>query len=255
MPTLGISIIAHNEEKCIANAIHSALFADDIVVVNCESTDKTEETVKSFERVRYFERPNNHNLNINKSFGFEQLKTDWVFYLDPDEIIPLELAAEIKKSITSKQYVAYRLPRKNNFFGRFLLHGSQYPDLQLRLFKNGKASFAGRHVHEKLQIDGKTGILKNAFEHYPYPEIPDYLRKMMFYSEFQAHFWLNSEMSASLPTTLHRLYFKPWFRFLRRYVFKQGFRDGWQGFVAAAGDVFQSIFSYARFLELRSESK
>lgn len=255
MPTLGISIIAHNEEKCIAGAIQSALFADDIVVVNCESTDRTEEIVKSFERVRYFERQNNQNLNVNKSYGIEQLKTDWVFYLDPDEIIPAELAAEIKSAIADEQYAAYRLPRKNYFFGRWLRYGSQYPDLQLRLFKNGKASFAKRHVHEKLQIDGKTGLLKNAFEHYPYPEIPDYLRKMMFYSEFQAQFWLDSEMSAGLPTIWQRLYFKPWFRFVRRYIFKQGFRDGWQGFVAAAGDIFQGIFSYARFLELRSKSK
>ena len=253
MPTIGISTIAHNEERQIANALKSAAFADDIVVVNCESIDKTAEIVKGFEKVRLFDRPNNKNLNVNKSFGFEQLKTDWIFYLDPDEIITPELAEEIKTVINSDaKHVAYRLPRKNIFFGRWLAHGSQYPDTQLRLFKRGHAAFANQHVHEMLKVDGSTGNLQQPFEHHPYPEIADYLRKMIFYTGFQAEFWHNSGLSAGIFNTLRHLFFRPYFRFLRRYLLKQGFRDGWQGFVAAAGDAFQNVFSYARFLELRS---
>jgi glycosyltransferase involved in cell wall biosynthesis len=255
MPTIGISMIAHNEERQIANALQSSMFADDIVVVNCESTDKTGEIAKSFAKVRLFDRPNNRNLNVNKSFGFEQLSTDWIFYLDPDEIITPELAAEIKQVISSDQYAAYKLPRRNFFFGRWLAHGSQYPDLQLRLFKRGQASFANKHVHEMLQINGRTGMLIQAFEHHPYPEIVDYLRKMIFYTGFQAEFWYNSDTGTGVINTLRHLFFRPYFRFLRRYFFKQGFRDGWQGFVAAAGDAFQNIFSYARFLEMRSRQR
>lgn len=255
MPTLGISMIAHNEEKQIAAALKSSLFADDIVVVNCESIDKTAEVVGTFAKVRFFERPNNRNLNVNKSFGFDQLETDWIFYLDPDEIITPELAEEIKTAITSDKYVAYKLPRKNIFFGRWLAHGSQYPDTQLRLFKRGKAAFANQHVHEMLKVDGQTGLLTNAFEHHPYPEIADYLRKMMFYTGFQAEFWYNSGLSSGLINTLRHFFFRPYFRFLRRYLLKQGFRDGWQGFVAAAGDAFQNVFSYARFLEMKGRKQ
>ncbi len=255
MPTIGISMIAHNEERQIANALQSSMFADDIVVVNCESTDNTTEVVKSFPRVRLFDRPNNRNLNVNKSYGFEQLTTDWIFYLDPDEIITPELAAEIKLAISSDKYAAYKLPRRNIFFGRWLAHGSQYPDLQLRLFKRGQASFANKHVHEMLQVNGKTGMLKQPFEHYPYPEIVDYMRKMIFYTGFQAEFWNTSGASAGTVNTLRHLFFRPYFRFLRRYLLKQGFRDGWQGFVAAAGDAFQNIFSFARFLEMRNRKQ
>ena len=249
MPTLGISLIAHNEEKQIANALKSAGFADDIVVVNCESTDKTEEIAKSFPKVRLFNRPNNKNLNVNKSFGFEQLETDWIFYLDPDEIITPALACEIKEAISSERYVAYKLPRKNIFFGRWLAHGSQYPDIQLRLFKRGSAGFANKHVHEMLEVKGETGLLKEPFEHHPYPSLDDYIRKMNFYTGFQADFWLNSNMNSGLLNKLRYMFFKPYFRFLRRFIFKQGFRDGWQGFVAAVGDAFSQIASFGKFLE------
>lgn len=255
MPTLGISIIAHNEEKQIASAIKSSLFADDIVVVNCESIDKTVEIVKTFSRVRLFDRPNNRNLNVNKTFGFDQLETDWIFYLDPDEIITDELAAEIRQVITSDEHAAYKLPRKNIFFGRWLAHGSQYPDTQLRLFRRGKAAFENKHVHEMLKVDGRTGMLKNAFEHHPYPQVADYMRKMMFYTGFQAEFWLRSGFSDSWFNTVRQMFFRPAFRFFRRYFLKQGFRDGWQGFIAAVGDGFHNIFSFARFLELKRQKK
>ena len=229
MPTIGISMIAHNEERQIANALKSAAFADDIVVVNCESIDKTAEIVKGFEKVRLFDRPNNKNLNVNKSFGFEQLKTDWIFYLDPDEIITPELAEEIKTVINSDaKHVAYRLPRKNIFFGRWLAHGSQYPDTQLRLFKLGHAAFANQHVHEMLKVDGSTGNLQQPFEHHPYPEIADYLRKMIFYTGFQAEFWHNSgflPVFSTRPTS----FFRPYFRF-RRYLLKAGLQIWLAGF-------------------------
>ena len=253
MPTIGISMIAHNEERQIANALKSSSFADDIVVVNCESTDKTAEIVRGFEKARLFDRPNNKNLNVNKSFGFEQLKTNWIFYLDPDEIITPALVEEIKAVISSDaKHSAYKLPRKNIFFGRWLAHGSQYPDTQLRLFKRGQAAFANQHVHEMLKVDGSIGHLTEAFEHHPYPEIADYLRKMIFYTGFQAEFWHNSGLSDGLFNTLRHLFFRPYFRFLRRCLLKQGFMYGWQGFVAAAGDAFQNVFSDARFLGLRS---
>jgi glycosyltransferase involved in cell wall biosynthesis len=253
MSTLGISLIAHNEEKQIANALNSALFADDIVVVNCESTDNTKEIVKKFPRVKIFNRPNNKNLNVNKSFGFEQLQTDWIFYLDPDEIITKELAAEIKQALDSAEYNAYKLARKNIFFGRWLAHGSQYPDVQLRLFKRGFASFPNKHVHEMLEVKGKTGMLKEAFEHHPYPSVNDYIRKMNFYTSFQANFWHNEKMKASVFNVFRFMFFKPYFRFLRRYLLKQGCRDGWQGFVAAAGDSFQNMISFAKLLELYAQ--
>lgn len=253
MTSLGISIIAHNEEHQISRAIKSSLFADDIVVVNCESIDNTRKVAESFEKVRIFDRPNNKNLNINKSFGFEQLETDWIFYLDPDEVIPAELSDEILQVIKSSENNAYKLPRKNYFFSHWLAYGSQYPDIQLRLFKRGFARFENKHVHEMLKVDGKIGMLRSDFEHHPYPTVNDYIRKMNFYTSFQAEYWHKSESGPGIgkKDAVNLMFIKPFVRFIRRYFFKRGFKDGWPGFVAASGDFIQNVFSYAKYLELK----
>ncbi|HEY9071811.1 MAG TPA: glycosyltransferase family 2 protein [Candidatus Ozemobacteraceae bacterium] len=249
MPTIGVSIIAHNEEAQIAGAIESALFADEIVVVDCASTDRTAGIARSFDRVRLFARPNDPNLNVNKSFGFEQLTTDWIFYLDPDERIPTSLAVEIRRTIDGTTDNAFRLPRRNHFFGRWLAHGGQYPDTQLRLFRRGKARFPNRHVHESLEVEGSIGRLCEPFDHFPYPTLDDYIRKMNFYTSFQATFWQKEGRKPGLIDSARFLLFRPTSRFLRRYLLKGGWRDGWQGYLAALGDAFQTAASYGKFLE------
>lgn len=252
MPTIGVSIIAHNEEAQLAGAIESAAFADELVVVDCASTDRTAEIARSFDRVKLFSRPNDPNLNVNKSFGFGQLSTDWIFYLDPDERLPASLVEEIRRTIADTPHAAFRLPRRNHFFGRMLAHGGQYPDAQLRLFRRGKAGFPNRHVHESLEVQGSTGMLREPFDHFPYPSLDDYLRKMNFYTSFQADFWLREGRTPGFVDTARFMFVRPLSRFLRRYLLKGGWRDGWQGYVAAVGDAFQIVASYAKFLERSS---
>lgn len=249
MSTIGISIIAHNEETQLAGALESAAFADEIVVIDCASTDRTAEIARSFNGVKLFLRPNDSNLNVNKSFGFEQLSTDWVFYLDPDERIPAPLADEIRRRIADTPHAAFRLPRRNHFFGRMLAHGGQHPDAQLRLFMRGKAGFPNRHVHECLEVQGSIGMLGEAFDHFPYPTLDDYLRKMNFYTSFQADFWLREGRKPGIVDTARFMFARPLSRFLRRYLLKGGWRDGWQGYLAALGDAFQIAASYGKFLE------
>ncbi|MBF0406354.1 MAG: glycosyltransferase family 2 protein [Candidatus Riflebacteria bacterium] len=257
METIGISIIAYNEEKNIEAALKSALPADQVVLVDCESHDKTMEIARKFTNLRIFSRPNNANLNINKSFGFSNLSTDWIFYLDPDEIIPEKLWLEIKEMLAGNkpnEYSAFKIPRLNYYFGQPLHHGSMYPDFQTRLFRNGKANFPNRHVHESLKVDGKIGKINNHFEHHPYPDVSTYIKKLDFYTSFQASFWESENIPRNFFSGIFYLLLKPASRFFRRYIIKRGFLDGWQGFAAAAGDVFSNSFSYLKYLEL-SERK
>jgi len=247
MPTIGISLIAHNEEEQIRQALESASFADQIVAVNCESTDRTREIIMEFPQVTIFDRKNNPNLNQNKTFAFEQLTTDWIFYLDPDERIPPDLRDRIRNAANEKP-VAFKIPRKNFFFGRWLEHGGQYPDYQLRFFKRGFAKFPNRHVHESLEVTGEIGTIREPFEHIPYPSVSSFLKKMNFYTTFQADFWEKDGMKSSLWRSFRFFLFRPISRFLRRYFFLGGFRDGWQGYLAALGDAFQIAVSWAKFL-------
>jgi len=256
MATLGISLIVHNEAQILPEALASARFADDLVVVDCTSSDESA-AVASRCGARVFSRPNNPNLNVNKSFGFAQLQTDWIFYLDPDERIPGDLAAEIRAMIDGpdgERFRAFRLPRRNHFFGRPLLHGGQYPDRQLRLFRRGFASFPNRHVHESLDVQGEIGNLRQAFDHFPYPTLSVFLRKMDFYTSFQADFWRQEGRRPSLFDDVRFFIARPATRFLRRYFLKQGFRDGWQGFVACLGDSFGIAMSWAKLREASAGS-
>lgn len=252
--TFGISIIAHNEAAHLPAALESAVRAgaDQIIVVDCDSTDDTAAIARSHPLVKLFQRPNLTNLNINKSFGFEQLTTDWIFYLDPDERIPEPLGREIRSTIDGplgQSCAAFRLPRRNFFFGRPLLHGGQYPDRQLRLFRRGRAKFPNRHVHESLEVDGSIGLLNEPFDHHPYPAVDDFLRKMNFYTSFQADFWHEEGRRPSLMADLRFFAARPLSRFLRRYLLKAGFRDGWQGFIAALGDAFSIAIAWGKLHE------
>lgn len=242
-------MIAHNEERCLREALASTSFADDVVLVNCESTDRTADIAREFPHVRLFSQPNNPNLNVNKAFAMDHLTTDWIFYLDPDERIPVDLGRHIRDALSTTSHAAFRIARRNFFFGRWLRHGGQYPDAQLRLFRRGKARFPLKHVHETLTVEGSIGSMQVPFDHHPYPTLSDFLRKMNFYTDFQARFWQQEGMRPSVANVVRFLALRPANRFFRRYVLKMGFRDGWQGFMAALGDGFQTAVSFAKLLE------
>lgn len=247
MPTIAITLIGHNEATLLAAALESARWADQIIYVDCESSDNSLEVARKYTD-KVFSQPNRTNLNINKTHGIDQASTDWVFYLDPDEVIPPELAEEIRGVIDSDPPEnAFRLPRRNHFFGKWLRHGGQYPDLQLRLFRRGKARFPCVDVHESLEVDGKTGKLKQAMDHFTCPTTYESLRKMDFYSTFHSGLMLEQGRKPGLPMALRFMLIRPLGKFVRRYFFKGGFLDGWQGFLQASVSSIDFQYRFIKF--------
>jgi glycosyltransferase involved in cell wall biosynthesis len=218
--------------------------------VDCESDDNSIEIAKNFTN-KIFRRPNLENLNVNKSFGIEQTTSHWVFYLDPDEIIPEETSTWIREELKNPKYDAYLFPRKNHILGRWLKHGSQYPDYQLRLFKKEKAHFPHKHVHERLQVDGKIGKSIYPMLHYPYPDLDIFLKKFNFYTTFEAKFLLDNHPSKL--SSINFIFLKPIFRFFKRYLIKGGFLDGFPGFVAAFFDMINFPVRYFKYIELKRQ--
>ena len=246
MPTIAFTMIGHNEAHMLPMVFESIGWADEIIYVDCGSSDDSQAVARRYTD-KVFSQPNNPNLNINKTYGIDQATTEWVFYIDPDETISPELAGEIRAVINaSPRENAFRLPRRNHFFGRWLRHGGLYPDTQLRLFRKGRAFFPCKDVHESLEVEGAIGRLKNPMDHFTSATVMDSLKKMEFYSTFHGE-----KMARELPPptalmALRYMFTRPMGRFVRRYVFKGGFLDGWQGFLQAG---IGSIDFQYRFLK------
>ena len=246
---LSITIIGHNEIEHLRELLPQLKWADEIVYVDCESNDGSLEVVREAD-CRVYSRPNNTNLNVNKSYAMEQANGDWVFYVDPDERIPEILVSEIEKVIQDTTNSAFKLNRRNHYFGNWLRHGSQYPDSQLRLFRKDSAHFPNRHVHEKLVVEGSIGKLNNDMLHFPYLNISQFLSKFDFYTRVEAGYLRDSGVRITAGNSLRFLVLKPFSRFFRRYFLKGGFRDGLPGLFCAIFDALNFVVRYFKLWEL-----
>ncbi len=252
---LSITIIGHNEVYHLKELLPTLTWCDEIIYVDCESSDDSADFAET-SGCRTFRRPNNPNLNVNKAFAMEQANGDWIFYLDPDERIPESLAAEILTKVNAEnEFNAWESNRRNHYFGRWLKHGSQYPDKQLRLFRKGHAAFPQKHVHEKLHINGSIGKLENDLLHFPYISISQYLQKFDFYTTFEANYLFEQGKHPGFAMSFHYWFSQPGLRFFRRYFLKMGIRDGWPGFFAALFDSLNFMVRYFKFIEIYSARK
>ncbi len=247
MSTIAISLIGHNEAHNLPRAMDSARWADELIYVDCDSSDNSKEVALRYTK-RVYARPNLSNLNVNKAYGIAQATADWVFYLDPDEVITPALAEEIRAVIASDPpEQAFRLPRRNYYFGAWLRHGGQYPDTQLRMFRRGKAWFPCKHVHERLEVAGTIGTLQHPMEHHTSATPMEALQKMDFYSTFNAELLAKSGKKPTPGLAFRYLAWTPATRFVRRFILKGGFRDGWPGLTVAILDGLEVQTRFLKF--------
>lgn len=247
---ISFTLIAHNEEQNIKNCLESIKWADEIIVIDCDSTDKTVQIAKKYTNKIYY-RKNNPNLNINKSYGIAKAKNNWIFYIDPDEVISTELRGEIKLILENNSiYSAFKIPRKNYFIFKFLKFGGNYPDYQLRFFKKTLAYFPNKHVHEKLIVNGKIGTLTKSLLHFPYKSIKEYIKKLNFYTDFQANYWFQHNKKVNFLNLLYIVFIKANIKFINKYFIKLGFLDSASGLFASLTNSFTLIISYFKLFEL-----
>ncbi len=228
---------------------------DEVIYVDGESRDGSLEYAQKL-GVKVLSKPRHPNAGVNRMAGFALATGDWIFYVDPDERFPEGIFTEFRQRIEKDPTICgFKLPRKNFYFGCWLKHGGQYPDHQVRLFKRGKGSFALKHVHDRLEVDGPIALLENAMEHYPYLTIAQFIKKFDFYSTFEAQFLDEKGVQVHFVNSLKYLFLKPHNRFLRRYFLKQGFRDGIPGFFAAYFDAIGWMTRYFKLWEIKKNKK
>ena len=217
---LSIVIITKNEEKFIFDALKSAVFADEVVILDSGSEDQTCNIAKKIgARV---EQQSWLGFGAQKNKAVELADNDWVFVLDADERITPELRDEIISTLKNPQFDGYRIARLNNFFGKYIKTCGLYPDYSIRLFNRNKGKFNDVAVHESVQMSGSVSTLNNHMIHLAYETIDEFRTKQKKYAD------LSTKKKNMLKALI-----SPLWTFFKLYFLKLGFLDGWQGFIIA----------------------
>jgi len=251
-----LCILARNEVDNLKNCFSNiATVVDEILLLDTGSTDGTAAVAEAL-GAKVFQYTWDENFSRARNLLLEKVETEWVLWIDCDEVYPQELVDEILMVVRSDlEYAGYYFPRKNHYLGRWLRHGKNYPDYQLKLFMKPAVSQYKNMIHEKVDLKGKTGRLVNAIEHHPYPTVGSYIQKFNEYTTLEAKRLYDRGERITVANTTKWLLFKPAWRFFRRYVIYGGFRDGFPGFFAAFFDVAGYVVRYMKLWELQADRK
>jgi len=242
-------VITYNEMGYIEKCIDSVLFADEIVVVDSFSTDGTYEFLKNHPKVEIIQCPF-ENFTAQKNFALKQANNDWVLFVDADEVVGDKLQKEIVETVNNPNACeAYWFYRKFMFQNQTLHFSGWQTDKNHRLFRKSKARFTDKKlVHETLDVDGKSCILKEHLMHYCYKDYEDYEGKMLRYGQLRAkeYFYEEKQFNYLLMVV------KPAWKFLSHYIIRLGFLDGKKGVIIS---YLNALSVYERYKELKKLEK
>ncbi|HKF48861.1 MAG TPA: glycosyltransferase family 2 protein [Terracidiphilus sp.] len=245
--TLSIAMIAMNEEANLARTLETVKWADEIIVVDSGSKDRTIEIAHSFGAKTSYHAFGGHGEQ--KNVALDLCTMDWILLQDADEPLTPELQKEIQTLLAGEpRYTAYWIPRLNLIMGRWMRHGGFYPDHKLRLFKRGAARLSeGVGPHSTPQHAGPKGTLKGDMLHYAYPNLTVYLEHMNRYSsEIAQLLAAKGRTSRSLPAFLWNCILNPWATFVYNYFLRLGFLDGREGLLL---HVNHSVYIHWKFIK------
>ncbi len=251
---ISIALATHNEEANIENCLKSSQdFADEIVIADGSSSDKTIQIAKKF-KAKVIITTNKAMFHINKNMAINSCKGKWVLLLDADERLTPELKNEIAKTIKSNPTEnAFWINRKNWFLGGFLKKGGAYPDSVIRLFRRGKARLPEENVHEQLKVKGKVGYLKNPLLHFADPSFSRYLERANRYTDLTAQELVKQNPGKNILSILNYMLIKPSITFYNLYFRHKGFQDGFRGFIWALFSGFHYFYAYAKYWAIETD--
>jgi glycosyltransferase involved in cell wall biosynthesis len=246
VPKLSVTIITRDEEADITAAIASVAWADEIVVVDSHSSDRTVELARAM-NARVIVRDWTGYID-QKNFAAAQASNDWILSIDADERVTPELARDLQRTIQNPSCTAYEVPRVTWHLGRWIRGTDWYPDYQTRLYDRRAARWIGRYVHEGVEVDGARGRLAGDLQHYAYRDIADHLETIDRYTTYAARQMQEDGRRASVwQLALHGP-----FAFVRNYILKGGFRLGTAGFIVSVMNAYYVFLKFAKLWQLQS---
>jgi glycosyltransferase involved in cell wall biosynthesis len=250
VPKLSVTVITRNEASNIAAALESVAWADDIVVVDAESTDDTVAIARRF--TPHVEVRAWTGFIDQKNYAASVAAHDWILSLDADERVTPALAAEIRAALASSPgAAAYRMPRIAWHLGRWIRSTDWYPEHPTRLYDRKTARWTGRYVHETLTVDGLIGSLRGELHHFPYRDLADHLDTIDRYTTAAARQMHEEGRRAGwLQCAGH-----PPLAFLRNYLARGGVRDGVPGLIVSAMNAYYVFLKFAKLWEMNQKPR
>ncbi len=241
--SLSVTIITLNEEARIREALESVRWADEIVVIDSFSTDATVNICREFtDRVYRMPWP---DYVTQKNIATAKTTHKWVLNLDADERVSPELAREIQDALRQPpRVIGYYMPRITWYLGDWIRYCGWYPDAKLRLFHKDSGQWVGQALHEKVEVRGPTARFRHPLYHYSYRDISDHVQRIESYTTIAAK-------HKQRPINGVDIFGRTVFTFFKKYIVKQGFRDGTRGLIVSLLSAFTVALKYAKAWELQ----
>ncbi|MGQ9921336.1 MAG: glycosyltransferase family 2 protein [Desulfobacca sp.] len=247
---LAVTVITLNEEENIVPCLESARWADEIVVLDSGSSDRTVALARQFTDQVYTVAWEGFGKTKNRALDAATMP--WIFVLDADERLTPQLRQEIEGILRADGPLdGYRVPRRNFFCGRWIKHLGWYPDYSIRLFRKDKGRFVEREVHESVQVQGRVGTLRQPLLHYTYNSLSDFVQRLDRYSTLAAR----ELVKQGKKPLCGELVWRPFLTFLKLYVLQRGFLDGRDGYTLAFLYSTYTLVKYAKARELRQQRR
>ncbi|MCH8312346.1 MAG: glycosyltransferase family 2 protein [Nitrospinae bacterium] len=241
MEKISVTVITLNEEKNIERCLKSLQWADEIVVLDSFSSDRTVEICRNYTEKVFQEKWQGYGKQ--KNLCASRTSQRWVLNIDADEVVSPECAKAIQQELKNgPRHPLYQFPRKNFFGHRWVRFGGWYPDKISRLYDKTKISFKESRVHEKLNPDDDSGFIGEPLLHYSYDGLADYMDRLNRYSTLFAEEKSQSGWTAGWA----HLYLRPPLTFFNNFIFRQGFREGFLGMFLALSAAFYTYLKYAK---------
>jgi len=246
MNKISVTVITKDEEKNIVDCLKSVEWADELIVVDSESTDRTVELAGQFTDKIFIRKWEGYVLQ--KRYALSLAANEWVLSLDADERITSELKQEVL-NLTPGNFSGYKIRRKNFLLKKEITSCGWEKDYQLRLMKKDKTSFSDRLVHEKFIVDGEVSTLKNPMLHYTFSSFTDYLNKINYYTSLKAQELFKKKKSIG-PWTIFSHTVSAFFAF---FIFRKGFKDGIYGLIISFLHSVSTMMNYVKLWELQNK--
>ena len=243
-------ILTKNEEQNIADCLKGLIGADEIIIVDSNSSDRTREIASRYTDKIYVKEIDD-GFGAQRNFAIEKAHTEWILFIDADERVSQELWEEIVRSITTEKYNIYLLPRLTIFLGKPIYHCGWFEPDNGRLFRKGYARYNNSYVHEELIFEEVAGRLSNSLYHKTYRDASHHLEKLNLYTSLTAEDFYKKGVRLRFSNYMWYFVIKPLLVFARKFIVLRGYKDGVRGFFISFLSAFQYFEAYIKLWEIQ----